>query len=355
MISVNITKDFTNLRLDKFLCQKFDISFGVAQKIVREKKVRVNNARVDASYKTQHMDEINVYADLEIRNTLEKTKTKVSDVKVARIKEQIIFRDENIIALNKPSGLATQGGSGIEISVDDYLPYLKFGSQENPQLVHRLDKDTSGLLLIARNAKAAEILTAAFKNKTIRKTYLALVIGIPKKTEGVINIPICKKFVGKNEKVYRDEIDGKEAITEFKVLERFKEHSLMELSPLTGRTHQLRVHCKELGHAIIGDVKYGGKDVIKRDISRRVCLHAKKIVMEDFFGKRLEIETELPDFLMPAVVKVPVKAVAKTADKSTDKFPAKTRGRFPSSKDSETKDDAKGKGKVAKRGRFRRK
>jgi 23S rRNA pseudouridine955/2504/2580 synthase len=346
MQQVNITKDFTNLRLDKFLCQKYDISFGVAQKIVREKNVRVNGARVDAAYKTNHMDEISIYADVNIRTNFEKTKVKISDAKIAKIKEQIIFRDENIIALNKPSGLATQGGSGIDISVDDYLPYLKFGSQENPQLVHRLDKDTSGLLLIARNSEAAEVLTAAFKNKTIRKTYLALVIGLPKKAEGVINIPICKKFVGKNEKVYRDEIDGKEAITEFKVLEKFTEHSLLELSPLTGRTHQLRVHCKELGHAIIGDVKYGGRDVIKRDIARRVCLHAKKIVMEDFFGKKLELETPLPDFLIPAEPKEVSKG--KTFEKSSRKEKESYSG------DKSSKPEAK-KGRGARRGYGRRK
>lgn len=344
MPQVTVTKDFTSLRLDKFLCQKFDISFGLAQKLVREKKVRVNSARVDASYKTEHADEINVFAEIEIRTEFEKKKTKISDQKVAQIKEQIIFRDDNIIALNKASGLATQGGSGILISVDDYLPYLRFGNQENPQLVHRLDKDTSGLLLIARNSAAAEILTAAFKNKTIRKTYLALVVGVMKKTEGVINIPICKKFVGKNEKVYRDEVDGKEAITEFKLLEKFKDYSLVELSPLTGRTHQLRVHCKELGHAIIGDVKYGGKDVIKRDLARRVCLHAKKIVMEDFFGKKLEIETALPDFLLPPAPKVVAKPDLKSGKKSGDEQEEREGGRGRSSRFGSAKVGARSSG-----------
>lgn len=319
MPQVSVSRDLSSLRLDKFLCQKFDISFGLAQKLVREKKVRVNGQRVEKSYKTQISDEINVFSDVEIRNSFEKKKVKISDSKVAQIKEQIIFRDDNVIALNKPSGLATQGGSGILISVDDYLPYLRFQNEENPQLVHRLDKDTSGILLIARNSNAANLLTESFKNKTIRKTYLALVLGSPKKEEGVINIPICKKFVGKNEKVYPDRVNGKEAITEFKILEKFEEHSLIELSPLTGRTHQLRVHCKELGHSIIGDVKYGGRDVIKRDISRRVCLHAKKIVIEDFFGKKLEIETDLPDFLTPKEEKVPNKALNQEVQK--DRLP----------------------------------
>ena len=295
---IAVTQEFSNLRLDKFLCQKFDISFGLAQKLIREKKVRVNSGRVDAAYKTQAQDQVAIFAELKDRVENHKQKAKISDQKIAQLKEKIIFRDENIIALNKPSGLATQGGSGITISVDDYLPHLRFDLKENPQLVHRLDKDTSGIILIARNAKTAEFLTAAFKNKTIRKTYLALVVGVVKKTEGVINIPICKKFVGKNEKVYRDEVHGKEAITEFKLVKTFKDYSLLELRPITGRTHQLRVHCKEIGHAIIGDVKYGGKDVIRRDIARRVCLHAKKIELQDYFGQELVIETEMPEFLV---------------------------------------------------------
>ena len=282
--------------MDKFLCQKFDISFGLAQKLIREKKIKVNGKRVDASYKTQEADQIEIFAELKNRDQLQKQKPKISDKKVAQLKEKIIFRDENIIILNKESGLATQGGSGITISVDDFLPYLKFDLKENPQLVHRLDKDTSGILLIARNAKSAEFLTDSFRNKTIRKTYLALVLGVVKKPEGVINIPICKKFIGKNEKVYRDEIDGKEAITEFRVLKTFADYTLLELRPITGRTHQLRVHCKEIGHPIINDVKYGGRDVIKKNLCKRLCLHAYKIKLEDYFGQKLEMATDKPEF-----------------------------------------------------------
>ena len=203
----------------------------------------------------------------------------------------IIFEDENLIAINKPSGLATQGGSGIEISVDDFVLLKKF------QLVHRLDKDTSGILLIAKNSKSAEFLIDAFKNKTVEKTYLALVRGVPKKVSGVINIPLRKKLLGKNEKVSPDFESGKEAITEFKILKNFSDRALLELKPLTGRTHQLRVHCKELGHPILNDVKYGGKEVLRKDLCKRMCLHAYKIELQDYFGKKLEIKTSLPEFV----------------------------------------------------------
>lgn len=305
---VQINQDFAGLRLDKFLCQNFDIPFGLAQKLIREKKVKVNGVRVDAAYKTQDTDQVEVFTDLKPRLNTEKKKPAVSAQKAKNFLATIIYQDENLIAIDKPSGLATQGGSGIEISVDDLLPSLKnlpkskedatkiSPELDSPQLVHRLDKDTSGILLIARNKKAAEFLTAAFKNKTIEKTYLALVAGVVKKTEGVIKIPLRKKFVGKNEKVYPDFEEGKEAITNFKVLKTYYDHSALELNPITGRTHQLRVHCKEIGHAIVNDIKYGGIDVARKEIANRLCLHAYKIKLNDYFGKELIIESEIPEF-----------------------------------------------------------
>jgi 23S rRNA pseudouridine955/2504/2580 synthase len=283
-------REFIGLRFDKFLCKKFDISFGLAQKIIREKKAKVNGKRVDASYKMEESDSVEIFADLQNRHQNQKTKPRISDEKMKKFLSSIIFEDENLIAINKPSGLATQGGSGIDISVDDFLTGKEW------QLVHRLDKDTSGILLIAKNAKIAEFLTDAFRNKTISKTYLALVYGSMKKTSGTINIPLRKKLLGKNEKVAPDFIDGKEAITEFKLLKNFTDHSLLELKPLTGRTHQLRVHCKEMGHSILNDVKYGGRDVLRKDICKRLCLHAYKIELQDYFGKALKIETKLPEF-----------------------------------------------------------
>jgi 23S rRNA pseudouridine955/2504/2580 synthase len=285
-----VAKDLAGLRLDKYLCKKFDISFGLAQKVIREKKIKVNGTRVDAAYKTHEADQIEVFTELNKRYATENKKPKVSAEKLKKFSSWIIFQDENLIAINKPSGLATQGGSAIEISVDDFL------SGTELQLVHRLDKDTSGILLIAKNAKAAEFLTDSFKNKTIKKTYLAMVRGIVKKPEGTINIPLRKKLLGKNEKVQPDFTEGKEAITDYKLLRSFFDHSLLELKPLTGRTHQLRVHCKEIGHAIINDVKYGGKEVLRKDICKRLCLHAYKIEIDDYFGKKLKIETEQPEF-----------------------------------------------------------
>jgi 23S rRNA pseudouridine955/2504/2580 synthase len=271
-------------RLDKFLCKKYDISFGLAQKLIREKKVKVNGKRVDAAYKVEDGDQVEVFSDLAKRIENTKEKKKISVDRMKKFLSQIIFEDENLVAINKPSGLATQGGSGIDISVDDFVREQKW------QLVHRLDKDTSGILLIAKNNEAAEILTEGFKNKTIEKTYHAFICGTPKKSEGVISIPLRKKILGKNEKVLPDFEQGKEAVTKFKVVKSFADHSLIELKPLTGRTHQLRVHCKEIGHPIVNDVKYGGKEVLKKNLSNRLCLHAYQILIPNFFGKDVKIE-----------------------------------------------------------------
>jgi 23S rRNA pseudouridine955/2504/2580 synthase len=297
-MEVKIKNENFGLRIDKFLCKEFNISFGAAQKLIREKKIKVNNQRCDSSYKLKDKDHLLIFSNLLKREVSEKEKIKISDKKISDFKKSIIFRDDNLIAINKPSGLAVQGGSGIEYCVDDFLPFLKEKEdQENFNLVHRLDKDTSGILLIACNKKTTELFFELFKNKKIKKTYLALVEGLLTKSSGVINIPLRKKFVEKNEKVYPCFSEGKEAITEFKVIKNFSDFSLLELKPITGRTHQLRVHCKEIGHPIINDVKYGGKKVIRKDLYKSMCLHAYQIEISDYFGKKLQIKTNMPNFI----------------------------------------------------------
>ncbi len=296
-----IDEELAGKRLDKFLNHEFEVSFSAIQKIIRQKQVKVNNQKIAASHKLLIGDQVEIFCNLALRNKNNESKsqisaTKISSLIIKKIISRIIYKDENLIAIDKPSGLSTQGGSGVNYSVDDLLIYLKFEKTENPKLVHRLDRDTSGILLIARNKQVAEMMFKIFKNKQIQKTYLALVKGEFSKKSGIINIPIRKKFVGKNEKVYRDEIEGREAITEYETIKNFAEISLMKLRPITGRTHQLRVHCKELGHAIINDVKYGGKDVIRKDISKNMCLHAYQIEINDYYGKKLTITSKIPDF-----------------------------------------------------------
>ena len=189
---IQVNQDFVNYRLDKFLCEKFDISFALAQKLIREKKVKVNNQRFDGSYKTELDDQIRIFSELPIRYQKSLRNDQISLNKIEQFYEKYfrnpLYEDENLIAIDKPSGLATQGGTGVEFCIDDALKIKKY------QLVHRLDKDTSGILLIAKNNQTADQLTLAFKNKNIDKTYLALVYNLVKKDQGVINIPLIKKI-----------------------------------------------------------------------------------------------------------------------------------------------------------------
>lgn len=292
---IQVNRDFVNYRLDKFLCEKFDISFALAQKLIREKKVKVNNQRFDGSYKTELDDQIRIFSELPIRYQKSLRNDQISLNKIEQFYEKYfrnpLYEDENLIAIDKPSGLTTQGGTGVEFCIDDALKIKKY------QLVHRLDKDTSGILLIAKNNQTADQLTLAFKNKNIDKTYLALVYNLVKKDQGVINIPLIKKNLGKNDKVLPDHIDGKIAITNYQVLNRFTDFTLLKLMPITGRTHQLRVHCKEIGYPILNDVKYGGTKVLRKNLSSRLCLHAYKITINGYLSQPLTITSNLPDFL----------------------------------------------------------
>jgi 23S rRNA pseudouridine955/2504/2580 synthase len=290
MKKIKISPDNIGSRIEKFLA-KNALGFSLAQKLIRKKQILVNDQKVKIGYKLQENDQI-LIPNIQITPKISK-KPQISKESIAKITKNIIFQDENIIAIDKPSGIATQGGSGIKFSIDDILPYLKFGNEQTPRLVHRLDKDTSGILLIARNRQIADILLQKFKNKEINKTYLALISSIPSKKLGEINLALLKKYQGKNEKIYVDE-NGKEAITKYKILNSKDNISLIELRPITGRTHQLRVHMKEIGHPILGDYKYGRRG---QNDFKRLALHAYKIEIKDYFGQNLEIESKKPDFI----------------------------------------------------------
>lgn len=281
MINLTAKPEDDSLRIDKFICKNFDISFALAQKLIRQKKLKINGARPVQGQKISAGDEIIIHENLSKRK--EKFKKAPSRHKLAKISSYKIFEDKNIFAINKPSGLATQGGSGIEFSLADFAENKKY------HLVHRLDKDTSGVLLLAKNKEVADYLLQKFKDKEINKIYTALVLGNLKKEQGQINIPLKKKMLQGNEKVRPDFEDGKEAISNFKLIQNFMDHALVELSPITGRTHQLRVHMKELGHPILNDIKYGGPRAKNKEICKRLCLHAKNLIIEDYFGKKLEI------------------------------------------------------------------
>ncbi len=293
---IQIVNDDDQKRVDKFLIEKLEISFSLAQKFVREGKVKVNNKKVKPNYRLLICDKVFIYGDLKNRTKIEKNRANVSRQQIEKFFSYIIFEDENIIAINKPSGVSVQGRSMKNTSIDDILYHLK---KEGVifNLVHRIDRDTSGILILTKNKKATIFFNECFKYKKITKKYLALVYGEVKKGEGEINIALKKRKIGNLEKVYPDFESGQEATSKYIVAKRFAGLTLLEFFPITGRTHQLRVHAKEIGHAIINDFKYGGKKVLMQDISPRLCLHASQIKIDDYFGKKLEINAPKPDFI----------------------------------------------------------
>jgi 23S rRNA pseudouridine955/2504/2580 synthase len=206
-----------------------------------------------------------------------------------------------MLAIDKPAGLAVQGGSKTLKHLDGMLAALQFDAPEPPRLVHRLDRDTSGVLLLARTRQAAKHLTALFRSRDMRKIYWAVVVGRPQAEEGDIRLALAKR-VGRpgegEERMVVDEKDGEPARTLYRLLDSAgNKVSLLELEPLTGRTHQLRVHCQAIDTPILGDGKYGGEEALLAAVAdaRRLHLHARRLVLPHPSGKgELAIDAQPP-------------------------------------------------------------
>ena len=284
-------------RIDRWLKENYDIPFSIGQKLIRKGKIKVNNAKIKHNYKIKNGDLIEIYADIaESNNQVRPVNQKLYNELLAEILENIIFKDQNIIAVNKPHNIAVQGGSKIKISIDDILDGLKFDYPEKPKLVHRIDKYTSGILLLARTREIAQELTKLFKDKKITKKYLAIIAGDPKLKEGTIKSTIAKTKIANKEKVTSSK-EGKQAITSYKILENLgRKISLVEFTPITGRTHQIRVHAAENLHApILGDEKYGdNKAKSEGIIESKLHLHASEVIIENLQGKAYHIKADLP-------------------------------------------------------------
>jgi 23S rRNA pseudouridine955/2504/2580 synthase len=205
-------------------------------------------------------------------------------------------RDKSALVLNKPPGLATQGGTKTKDHVDGLLDALRYDLETRPKLVHRLDKDTSGVLLVARTPRAAAFFSKIFSTRKAAKIYWAIVIGVPEIDDGVIDLPLAKQPGTGGEKMHPSE-DGQPAKTRYKVIERAgNAAAFVALQPYTGRTHQLRAHMAAIGHPIVGDGKYGGSEAfLTGNISRKLHLHARRLRLPHPDGGMLDVTAELPD------------------------------------------------------------
>jgi 23S rRNA pseudouridine955/2504/2580 synthase len=296
-----VTGDEAGLRLDRWFQRHFpDLSHGALQKLLRTGQVRLDGKRAEGKDRIEPGQTVRLPPGV-TASPLLKTKERptVSERDAAEIQKLVIHRDAEVIALNKPPGLAVQGGSGTERHVDGMLDALRFGHEERPRLVHRLDKDTSGLLLIARTGQAAKRLAESFRDRETEKLYWAVVVGVPPRAEGTIDLPLAKRPGARDRETMQvDREEGQKALTHFRELDRAgKRAAMLALWPRTGRTHQLRVHCAEIGCPILGDRKYGGEEALLSAVadSRRLHLHARRLTLPHPSGKgELRLQAEPP-------------------------------------------------------------
>ncbi|MXO72712.1 RluA family pseudouridine synthase [Alteraurantiacibacter buctensis] len=224
----------------------------------------------------------------------------------AQAEAMLITRTRSALVLNKPPGLATQGGTKTSSHVDGLLDAYADEGEPRPRLVHRLDKDTSGVLLVARSPGSAAFYSKRFSGRSAKKVYWALVVGVPDVKQGTIDAPIAKQPGSGGEKMHVDVEGGQTARTLYRVVDKAgNSASWVELQPLTGRTHQLRVHMAAIGHPIVGDGKYGGPDAfLTGSISRKMHLHARRLVIEEPDGETLDVSADLPEHFAASMVQL---------------------------------------------------
>lgn len=290
-----------NKRIDTFITDEISDSSRVAiQRWIKEEKVLVNDKKTKSSYKVQKGDIISI----------EEEKPKEIELKAQDIPVEILYEDSDIIVVNKPKGMVVHPANGNPDGtlVNALMAICKdslsgIGGEIRPGIVHRLDKDTSGVIIVAKNDKAHINLSEQIKNHNVEKTYIALVRGIIEENEATINMPIarCKN----DRKKMAVDRGGKEAITHFKVLKRYYDDNatLLEVKIETGRTHQIRVHLSQIKHPVIGDEVYSnGKN--KFEIHGQ-CLHAKSLKFKHpSTGKEMCIEAKLPQYFEEILKKI---------------------------------------------------
>jgi len=303
---IAIGADETDLRLDRWFKRHFPgLSHIRLEKLLRTGQVRVDGGRVKAAHRlttgmTVRVPPLDEAAEAPAAERRPIAPRPLRPQDEANLQSMVLFRDRDVIAINKPHGLAVQGGTNTVKHLDGMLDALKFDAAERPRLVHRLDKDTSGVLLLARSAQSAAWLAKAFRDKTAHKQYWALVSTVPRPHRGKIDMAVAKHAASGREKMQPDEEDGRDAVTYYSVVEQAAQKvAWLALLPLTGRTHQLRVHCAAIGSPILGDGKYGGTAAVLPGLEqgRKLHLHARSISLRRPDGKLLSVTAPLPQHM----------------------------------------------------------
>lgn len=303
--NITVSADDHEIRLDRWFKRHYpELSYGRLEKLLRKGQVRLDGKRVKSSQRIEKGQIVRVppFGEVSVAESKPReTKVVYSEAEIQEAHSWILYRDDDVIILNKPAGLAVQGGTGMKKHLDGMLDLFRFGNKERPKLVHRLDKDTSGVLVIARRTAIAATLTKYFKSKEARKLYWALTVGVPRPREGKVNMPLLKEEGRHGERMYISEDRGQDARTLYRVVESTgRSAAWLALEPRTGRTHQLRIHCAYLTTPIQGDGKYGGQEAYLTGdgLSRKMHLHARhiKIPAPDGVGF-IEATAPLPDHM----------------------------------------------------------
>ena len=294
-------------RLDRWFKERYpNLPFGLLQKSMRKGEIRLNGKRVKGNERLEEGDEIRVppFAGADKSTPVKAPKIKLDSDIIEEVRSWVLYEDEACFVVNKPPGLATQGGSGQgNRHMDAYLDAFERIDGCRPKLVHRLDKDTSGALLIARTQKSAMQLAKSFQARSAEKTYLAIAMGVPDPLAGEISLKMDKAPGPYGEKMIVDDDNGKPSRTRFDTIDfAGKRASLIALRPLTGRTHQLRLHLSVIGCPIVGDGKYGGQEAyLTGSISRKLHLHSQRIRVSHPNRGLLDVSAPLPVHFLESV------------------------------------------------------
>ena len=301
-----VAPDDDGIRLDRWFKRHLpDASFNIVSRWARTGQLRVDGKRATPGDRIEMGQQIRVppaevVAKIKAEDTRpprpKRERPSLTEEETAFAEAMVIHKDDAALVLNKPPGLATQGGTKTDEHVDRLLDALWYEIDGRPKLVHRLDKDTSGALLVGRTARAAGHFAKAFSSRSARKVYWAIIIGHPNIEDGMVELPIAKQPGTGGEKMHVDEKEGSPARTRYRVIDRAGNNACwVELQPFTGRTHQLRVHMAAIGHPIVGDGKYGGRDsFLTGTISRKMHLHARRIRVDHPDGGQIDVRAELP-------------------------------------------------------------
>ena len=302
-----VTEDEADIRLDRFFRRRFPtVTQGVIQKWCRTGQVRIDGQRAEAATRLHAGQAVRVPPVPDRPEPKARQTIHVDERTRDLLENAVLYMDEHLMVLNKPYGLPVQGGPGIVRHLDGMLDALRFGAGR-PLLVHRLDRDTTGVLVLARTRTAAARLAASFRTREAEKTYWAVVAGRPVPVEGRIDLPLTRVAGARGERTEpagRDDAEAARAITDFRTLDHAaRKLAWLELQPLTGRTHQLRVHCVAIGAPILGDEKYampdhnGAGGAFIEGLRGEMHLHARALRVPHPAGGMLTVEAPLPEHI----------------------------------------------------------